>query len=177
MYDLLERIAAQEDVIVREWSRALLDLPRSPYAELSREELTPAVRRSYRALLNLMQSGDTAPLERMLVSSVELRIQQGVRYHDNIAVWLLYRQVVQRVLVKEVTDPEIWEQLIDRVDTALEWIKDVISAAYEEANALDEATNASEEATNASDEATNASDEETNALDEETNALDEEQLP
>lgn len=140
MFDLLEHIAAQEAMIVREWSNALRDLPHSPYAELSNEDLIPTVRRSYRALLNLMQTGDTAPLERMLTASVQLRIEQGVRYLDNIAVWLLYRQVVQRVLVDEVQDSESWEQLIDRVDAALEWVMGVIYAGYEKAGALDEGT-------------------------------------
>ncbi len=130
MSDLLEHIAAHEEAIAREWARALRALPGSPYAELDDEALNASIRRSCQALLKVMQTGDTSAMEEMLRASARLRIAAGMSYSDNMAAWLLYRQVLQPVLTEQLKDPDAWEQLVDRVDAALDWVMTVLYDVY-----------------------------------------------
>ena len=44
------------------------------------------------------------------------------------------------MLADEVTNQDVWEQLIDRVDAALEWVMSSIYKGYEAAGALDDST-------------------------------------
>ncbi len=132
MDDLLEQIATHEDAITRQWSQAMRLLPNSPYAALDEATLQAAIRRSAQSLLHVMRTGDTAAMEETLRASARRRQQEGIGYADNAAVWLLYRQVVQQVLVDRLS-AETWEQIVDRVDAVLDWVLRVLNDAYREA--------------------------------------------
>jgi hypothetical protein len=137
MSDLLQLIAAHQEAIVLEWVDALHDLPNSPYAALDHQALTLSVRRSCQALLRVMETGDMTLMESALQDTARLRAADGVRFRDMMAAWILYRQVVQRVLAGELHGPEAWEQLIDRVDSVMDWVMQVIYAVYAEAGLLE----------------------------------------
>lgn len=132
MNDLLVSIAAHEEAIVRQWSREIRQLPGSSYHDMDDRTLLAAIRRSCQALLHVMQTGDTSRMEEMLRASARQRIAEGIGYSDTMAVWLLYRQVVQRVLSDTLKDPDAWEQLVDRVDAALDWVMRVLHGVYSE---------------------------------------------
>ena len=134
MSDLLELLAAHENTIVIYWSKAIRDQPNSPYARLDDETLEAAIRQSARALLYLMCTGETESLRHVLEASARQRIEEGVRYADKLAVWLLYRHAIQQALGTSLVSPVEWEQIIDRVDSALDWVMRVIYAVYDAAN-------------------------------------------
>ncbi len=137
MNDLLELIAIREEAITRRWSRALRDLPDSPYVRMAEDELAQSVRRSCQALLRVMQTGDTAALEVTLQDSARRRAEAGFRYEDNVAAWLLYRQVLQEVLRDEMHTPEDWEQFVDRIDAILDWVARLVHAVYRPSDPVD----------------------------------------
>ncbi|GAB4576386.1 MAG: hypothetical protein Kow0077_32510 [Anaerolineae bacterium] len=131
MHDLLDRIATREDEIVDQWARAIRALPDSPYAQLDDSALKATIRRSARALLHLMRTGETADLRRALEASARKRAAQGGQVTEAVAVWLVYRQIVQHTLQDTLTSRDHWDQFIDRVDAALAWVVDVLREAYQ----------------------------------------------
>ncbi len=137
MGDLLVHIAENEEAITREWSKALRDLPRSPYAQLDDEALTGSSRRSCQALLRVMQTGDMGDMADMLRASARVRIANGMTYSDNMAAWLLYRQVIQQVLAEHLREEDGWEQLVDRVDAVIDWVMTVLYDVYKKEQKLD----------------------------------------
>jgi hypothetical protein len=136
MKDLLTSICAHEDAIARQWSQEIRQLPDSIYSAIDDETLQASIRRSCQALLQLMQTGDTSRMEGMLQASARQRIADGASYSDNMAVWLLYRPVVQRVLDDALQSPDAWDQLVDRVDAALDWVMCVLHTVYFEEQRL-----------------------------------------
>ncbi|MBN1963291.1 MAG: RsbRD N-terminal domain-containing protein [Anaerolineae bacterium] len=130
MVDLLALIAARETDIIRQWTTEVRALPNGVYDEVDDEMLAAVVRRSHRALLRAMQSGDTARLERRLAESTRQRIEEGVSYADSVLVWLLYRQVVQQVLGEQLKNGPAWEDFVDRVDPLITWVTRTIHSAY-----------------------------------------------
>lgn len=133
MSDLLEHIAEHEDTIAREWSKEIASLGIPVYTRLNAEQLAGAVRRSCQALLRLMQDGETDTLEQMLRQTAKARMAEGMSFGETVAVWLLYRQAIQAALRKQLQEGDNLEQMIDRVDPALNWILAVLRREYQEA--------------------------------------------
>ena len=132
MNDLLEQIAIHEDLIAQQWVRDIRSLSSKPYQRLEDTTLLATVHRSCQALLHVMQTGDTASMTDILRRSAQNRIASGVSYGETVAVWLLYRQAVQAALRDVLNEPESWEQLVDRVDAALDWVFAVLQEVYQE---------------------------------------------
>lgn len=133
MSDLLEIIARHEDAIARQWSRDIRALELPAYIQLDDEALLATVRRSCRALLQVMQSGDTASMAQTLRQSAQSRIASGTSYGETVAVWILYRQAVQESLRDQLKAEDTWDQLVDRVDAVLQWVFSVLKKVYQEA--------------------------------------------
>ena len=66
MSDVLEMIARREPEITREWGRVLRAQADSSYAGQDEQALLEMIHRSCRALLAVMRSGRTEPMEQEL---------------------------------------------------------------------------------------------------------------
>ena len=130
MGDLLEQIASHEEAITRQWFRAMRDMSNSPYAALDDETLLATTRRTAHALLGVMRSGDTRSMEETLRASARNRVANGTSFSDLASAWLLYRPAVQQVLADQLSGLEAWDQLIDRVDTVLDWVLRILHDTY-----------------------------------------------
>jgi hypothetical protein len=130
MSDLLEQIATHEEAITRQWFRAMREMSNSPYAALDDDTLLATTRRTAHALLSVMRSGDTRVMEDTLRASARTRRAEGVAFADLASAWMLYRPSVQQVLVNQLNGPEAWEQLVDRVDTVLDWVLRILLDTY-----------------------------------------------
>lgn len=130
MSDLLEQIATHEEAITRQWFRAMRDMSHSPYAAIDDETLLATTRRTAHALLAVMRSGDTRGMEETLRASARSRMEDGTSFSDLASAWLLYRPAVQQVLAHQLSGPEAWDQLIDRVDAVLDWILRILHDTY-----------------------------------------------
>lgn len=133
MSDLLEHIASHEEPIIQQWSQGIRNLSSPVYKRLDDETLAAAVRRSYQALLHLMQSGNPDEMEQSLRQSAQSRIENGASYGETVAVWLIYRQAVQAALRDVLQNADDWDQLVDRVDAALDWVFSILQDVYQQA--------------------------------------------
>ncbi len=133
MTDLLEHIRANEDIVVAVWYQSLREMPDCAHKNLPESAVMPVIRRSSQALLNVMESGKTESMEAALRESAQERIRNGESFADAVAAWMLYRKVVQHVLRGTINDLEMWEQLVDRVGSVLEWVLEIIHQVYAEA--------------------------------------------
>ncbi|MBN2469643.1 MAG: hypothetical protein JXN59_02870 [Anaerolineae bacterium] len=134
MHDLLELINTHQDTIANVWSRLARDEPRYPAIQMDAAARAALFQGCARALLTLMQTGDTTPLQEMLETITYRRIAAGTPLAETLAIWLLYRQAVQQALSTALISPGEWDQLVDRVDSALSWGTGVIRAAYNTAD-------------------------------------------
>ncbi len=132
MSTLLELITAHEQDIVNRWCREVRRLPDSIYSSVSDQVLMAAIRRSHQALLNVMRTGETAPMAESLRAGARQRAAQGVRYEDAVVGWLLYRQVLLEVLADALDTPDRWDEFVDRVDGLLQWVMRVLRETYAE---------------------------------------------
>lgn len=136
MNDLVELIATHEDAVVGEWCRAVREQPESVYAQLDDPALVLTLRDASEALIRVMQTGDTAASCTTIVQNTRQRLAEGHRFADTLAAWLIYRPVIQTVLRDALDAPNAWDQLVDRVDSVLDWVAQVIHAEYAAAQQL-----------------------------------------
>ena len=69
-------------------------------------------------------------MEDTLRASTRSRAAEGIAFSDLAAAWLLYRPAVQQVLAPDLSGPEAWDQLIDRVDAVLDWVLRILHDTY-----------------------------------------------
>lgn len=136
MNDLVELITTHEHAIVGAWCRAVRDQPGSVYAQLDDPTLVSTLRAASEALIRVMQTGDTTISRAVVQDNTRLRLAEGRLYTDTLAAWLIYRQVIQTVLRDQLNAPDAWDQLVDRVDSVLDWVAQIIHAEYAAAQRL-----------------------------------------
>lgn len=134
MNDILALIAEREPVIVERWCKMLRTQRQSSYANLNDNDLRMAVGLSAQLMLHVMQTGKTSALAKALHANARRRIAENTSYADAVAAWFMYREVIHCVLSRDLNSPNDWEQFVDRIDTALNWVLEVISDAYAQAD-------------------------------------------